>query len=230
MRQIRKEASFKVATSLLCLAFTGLYSLLTSGCSAAKYDVIGFPESSPRLPLKTYEMKQRLWTLGDQFVIKDESQRPVFFVKGEAFSVGDKLSFRDADGNELAYIAQKVFSFRHAYKIYRDQSLLAKVMKKLVLFRNNYVVDVLGQDDYQVRGNFWNYEYIFIRGGRKVAEVSKKFFALSDTYGIAIAPWEDDVLILAAAVVIDQVSHDDPNDNFLHLVRHLSNHLHSSGN
>ena len=39
--------------------------------------------------------------------------------------------------------------------------------------------------------------------------VSKRFFSLSDTYGIDIAEGEDDVTLLAATVVIDLCCHGD---------------------
>ena len=43
--------------------------------------------------------------------------------------------------------------------------------------------------------------------------MSKKWFSLADTYAVDIEPGEDDVLILASAVVIDLVSHpDEKND------------------
>ena len=215
MCQIKKVTSVKLTAAVLCLAFAGLYPLLTTGCSTGRYNIDDLPPSPRGEPLKTYVLKQKIWTLGEKFVIKDETNTPVFHVKGKVFSIGDKLSFRDMDGNEVAYISQKVLSFRPQYKIYRDQELIAKVVKKLVLFRDSYIVDVPGPDDYKVYGNFGNYEYTFIRNGRKVAFVSKKYFSWSDTYGIAIVPGEDDILILATAVVIDMVSHDNHQDTII---------------
>ena len=47
------------------------------------------------------------------------------------------------------------------------------------------------------------------RQGREVARVSKAYFSWSDTYGIDIDDDEDDITILATAVVIDLVCHDD---------------------
>jgi uncharacterized protein YxjI len=41
-----------------------------------------------------------------------------------------------------------------------------------------------------------------------VAHVSKRWFRVRDTYGVEIEPGEDDVLILAATVAIDQMTHD----------------------
>jgi uncharacterized protein YkuJ len=54
-------------------------------------------------------------------------------------------------------------------------------------------------------------EYAFERSGRVVARVSKKWFSLADTYAVDIDEGQDDVLVLAAAVVIDLVSHPDEN-------------------
>ncbi|MCA9220512.1 MAG: hypothetical protein KDA71_09315, partial [Planctomycetales bacterium] len=63
--------------------------------------------------------------------------------------------------------------------------------------------------DFDAEGDFFDHEYRFTRNGRSVATVSKRFFSLSDTYGVEVAAGEDDVLILACAVVIDLCSHDD---------------------
>jgi uncharacterized protein YxjI len=43
--------------------------------------------------------------------------------------------------------------------------------------------------------------------------VSKKWLTFADTYAVDIDDGEDDVLILASAVVIDLVSHPDNKNN-----------------
>jgi hypothetical protein len=55
-----------------------------------------------------YMMKQKLFSWGDDFIIKDENGKDRFFVDGKAFSLGNQLSFQDMAGNELAYIRQKL--------------------------------------------------------------------------------------------------------------------------
>jgi uncharacterized protein YxjI len=90
---------------------------------------------------------------------------------------------------------------------------VAVVKKHLfTLFRAKFTVDVPGPDDLEAKGDFIDHDYTFERRGREVARVSKKWFRLSDTYGVDIDQGEDDVLILAAAVVIDLVSHPDKKD------------------
>jgi uncharacterized protein YxjI len=155
-------------------------------------------------------MKQKLISWGDDFYIRDAEDRDVFFVDGKAFSLGAQLSFQDLDGNELAFIRQKVFSWGPSYEIYRNGVLAAVVKKELFTFFNcKFTVDVEGPDDLQASGNFMDHEYAFERGGRTVATVSKQWFSWTDTYGVDIADGEDDVLILASTVVIDMACHPD---------------------
>jgi uncharacterized protein YxjI len=157
-----------------------------------------------------YVMKQKLFSWGDDFRIRNEAGADVFFVDGRAISLGDKLSFQDLNGNELAFIRQKLLSWGPTYEITRGDELLAVVKKHLfTLFRCKFTVDVPGPDDLEAQGSFMDMEYIFTRGGRTVAEVSKRWFSWSDTYGVDIWSGEDDVLILASAAVIDMICHDD---------------------
>ena len=157
-----------------------------------------------------YIMKQKLFSWGDKFRIQNEAGQDVFFVDGRAFSLGNKLSFEDMAGNELAFIQQKLLSWGPTYEISRSGQLAAIVKKQLFTFFNcRFTVDVPGPDDLEAQGNFLDMEYTFTRSNQTVAQVSKKWFSWSDTYGVDIADSQDDVLILASTVVIDMVCHAD---------------------
>jgi uncharacterized protein YxjI len=157
-----------------------------------------------------YVMKQKFWSWGDDFVIRDEQGRDAFHVDGRAFSWGDKLSFQDTSGNELAFIRQKLLAWGPTYEIEVHGRLVAVVKKKFfTLLRCKFTVDVPGPDDLEAQGNFFDHEYALERQGREVAQVSKRWFSWTDTYGVDIAAGEDDVLILATAVVIDMVCHQE---------------------
>jgi len=160
-----------------------------------------------------YVLRQKLFALGDDFHIRDDSGRDVFVVDGRAFSIAEKLSFRDMNGTELVFIREKLLSFGPAYELYRGGELAAVVKKKhFTLFRVKFSIDVPGPDDLEAQGDFLDHEYTFKRGGRKVAEVSKRWLSMTDTYSVDIAEGEDDVLILASAVVIDMICHEEPKD------------------
>ena len=157
-----------------------------------------------------YLMRERILSWGDDFTIKTADGRDAYHVDGKVFSFGDKLSFKDMRGQEVAVIDQQLLSLGSRYEIIRGGKTVAVVKKHLfTLFRARFTVDVPGPDDLEAQGNFLDHEYTFERGGRDVARVSKKWFSLADTYAIDIDDGEDDVLILASAVVIDLVSHPD---------------------
>ena len=86
---------------------------------------------------------------------------------------------------------------------------LALVHKALITpFRERWKVDVPDGDDLEVQGNIVDHEYEIDLDGRKVAEVSKKWFRVRDTYGVEIDPAQrDDVLLLAVTVAIDTMAH-----------------------
>jgi len=155
-----------------------------------------------------YVMKQKLFSWGDDFYIRDAAGSELFFVDGKAFSFGDHLSFQDMEGNELAYIKQKLRTWGPTYEIYRNGDLAAVVKKELFTFFNcRFSVDVPGPDDLEASGSFTDHEYSISRGGAQVAEVSKAWFSWTDTYGVDVADGEDDVLVLASTVVIDMACH-----------------------
>lgn len=156
-----------------------------------------------------YLMRQKFWAWGDDFVIKDEHGRDLYYVDGRAFSWGDKLSFQDSAKRELAFIRQKLLNWGPTYEIAVHGRVTAVVKKHLfTLLRCRFTVDVPGPDDLEATGSFLDHEYRLERHGQAVAEISKRWFRMTDTYGIDINSGEDDVLILATAVVIDLICHD----------------------
>ena len=157
-----------------------------------------------------YVMKQKLFSWGDDFTIKDESGNDRYYVDGKAFSLGDKASFQDMHGNELVRIEQKLLTIGKKYSISRGGTRVATVRKqRFTLFRDVFDIEDAAAGDLDATGDFIDHEYRFTRDGRTVAVVSKRFFSWTDTYGVDIAEGEDDVLLLATAVVIDMCSHDE---------------------
>ena len=157
-----------------------------------------------------FVMKEKILSWGDDFKICDESGRDAYYVDGKVFSFGDKLSFQDTAGNELVYIDQRLLNWGPTYELWRGAELLAVVKRQLFSFiHHRFTVDVPGPNDLEAEGDFLDHEYTFTRDGSVVATVSKRWFSWTDTYGIEIADGEDPVLVLASAVVVDMVCHDD---------------------
>lgn len=120
-------------------------------------------------------MKQKFFSLGGAFYIKNNLGQDVFSVEGAAFSFGHQLTFRDLSGNELAFIRQKLLSWGPAYEIFRDGQLFTVVRKELfTFFKHVFTVDVPGPDDLVAEGDLLGLEFTFSRDGRDEAVLRRK--------------------------------------------------------
>jgi uncharacterized protein YxjI len=157
-----------------------------------------------------YVMKQRLFTLTDDYDITDADGNAAYYVDGRLLTIGKKLSFQDMEQKELAFIEQKLLNWGPTFEITHDGELVAVVKKELfTFFHCVFHVDEPGHDALTAEGNFNDHEYVFTRAGRQVAAVSKQWFTFADTYGVEVEEGEDPVLILACTVVIDEACHGD---------------------
>ena len=156
-----------------------------------------------------YQMREKLASFGDDFWIENGAGRKVFKVDGKALRVRDTLKIKDMQGNEVAEIQEKLVAVRDTMDIARGGRTIATVKKALVTpLRGRFSVNVAGGPDMDVEGNILGHEFTFKQGGRQIAEVSMKWFRIRDTYGVDIQPGQDDALILAITVVIDQMVSD----------------------
>lgn len=159
--------------------------------------------------MQTLLMKQKIFAIGDDYVVKDADGRERFQVDGKVFTLRDTLAILDPEGTELARITRRILAWGPTYEIAQRGELVAVVKKELfTFFRCCFTVDVPGPDDLEAKGDFLDYEYDFERDGRRVASVSKRFFSFRDTYGIRFEDEQDALLLLAATVVIDQCCHE----------------------
>ena len=92
-----------------------------------------------------YLMREKLLAFGDDYVIRDDAERERFFVDGRAFSIGDKLSFQDMRGRELAFIKQKLLAWGPTYEIWREGELVAE-QHVAMADRDHVVVEHAGID------------------------------------------------------------------------------------
>jgi uncharacterized protein YxjI len=154
-----------------------------------------------------YAIKQKIFSFGDSFTIRDEAGNDCYTVKGKVFALGDKLRIYDMDGRELVYIEQKLFRFLPEYSIFYNGQLYATVKKEFTFFKPRFQIHST-MAEYTAEGNLWGMDFSILKNGKLAALVSKKWFAWSDTYGVEISDSEDPVFILALVIVLDQVLHD----------------------
>jgi uncharacterized protein YxjI len=158
-----------------------------------------------------YRMRQKLASIGDDYWIENDRRERVYKVDGKALRLRKTLRFEDANGRELVKIQERMLHIRDTMEIEDpDGNSVATVKKALISpLRNRWTVKVANGPDLEVRGNIVDHEYTIGDGGSSVAEVSKKWFRVADTYGVEVAPGQDPVLILAVTAVLDSTAHEE---------------------
>ena len=156
-----------------------------------------------------YQLREKLFAIGDDYWIETEDSRRAFKVNGKAMRIRETFLLEAPSGEELFKIQEKKLSIRDKMEIERDGETVATVKKALISpLRDRFTIDLERGAELNVKGNIVDHEYEIERDGEKIAEVSKRWFRVRDTYGIEIAEGENDALILAATVCIDEMSHD----------------------
>jgi uncharacterized protein YxjI len=154
-----------------------------------------------------YRMREKLFAIGDDFWIENEVGDRAFKVDGKALRLRETLVLEDPSGAELYTVQEKKLHIRDTMDIERGGQAVARVKKALITpLRDRFSIEVEGAEDMEAKGNIVDHEYKIERGGAKVAEVSKRWFRIRDTYGIEIEPGQEDALILAVTVCIDQMA------------------------
>jgi uncharacterized protein YxjI len=154
-----------------------------------------------------YRMREKLFAIGDDFWVEDEAGERAFKVDGKALRIRKTLVLEDPSGGELYTIQEKKLHIRDTMDVERGGETVARVKKALITpLRERFSIEVEGGEDMEAKGNIVDHEYKIERGGEPVAEVSKRWFRVRDTYGIEIGPGQDDALILAVTVCIDQMT------------------------
>ena len=154
---------------------------------------------------RKFQMRAKALSIGDDYWIEDEAGNKVFKVNGKAARVRDTWVLEDARGQEVAQIREKKLTIRDKIKI-EFGGREATVKKELISFRDKFQVDVEDGPDLEVKGKIGDHEYKIERDGHKLAEISKKWFRIRDTYGVEVENEVDSILVLCITVAVDALS------------------------
>jgi uncharacterized protein YxjI len=111
-----------------------------------------------------YQVREKLFSIGEDFWVTDSQGNQVFLVDGKALRLRETFELKDRSG-----------------------AVVATVRKKLLAIRDS----------------------MDMSGGTVIAQISRSWFRIRDTYGVDVAPGQDDALILAVAVCLDRIHHDE---------------------
>jgi len=160
--------------------------------------------------MPTYRVREKMLSIGDDMWIENDAGERVFKLNGKALRVRRTMVFEDTEGRELCKIQGRVLRVRDSMEIEDPDGKRIAMIKKAVIspLRERWVVDRPDAPDLKVQGRVLDHEYKIEEDGHKIAEVSKRWFRVRDTYGVEIAPGQNDILVLAVTAAIDAMTSD----------------------
>jgi uncharacterized protein YxjI len=154
-----------------------------------------------------YRMREKLFSIGDDFWIELEDGQKAFKVDGKALRIRKTFVLETSAGEELLTIQEKKLHVRDTMAIERGGETVATIKKALVSpLRDRYVIKLSEGGELSAKGNIVDHEYEIERDGRKIAEISKRWFRVRETYGVEIAPGHDEIVVLAVTVAVDAMA------------------------
>ena len=151
--------------------------------------------------MKLY-IQQKVFSWRDKFFVKDGHGQDKYYVESEMFTWGKKLHVYDMNQQEVAYIEQKVTLMFGEFHVFQSGQETAVIRQKFSWFRPKYEIDGL---DWAISGSVFLHDYEITQNGTPVATISKDVMTWGDSYELDIADPKDEVMALAAVLVIDCV-------------------------
>ena len=152
-------------------------------------------------------LKEKVFSLKEAFTVMNEAGDPVYEVSGKLLSVGHKLTVSDMDGQEVAYIHQKVLSLVPKYFIEVAGQEEVELKGHITLLKPHYTLEA-PDEKWEIRGDFTAHEYEMKRGRDVVASVAKQWFSWGDTYLLDVPDDADALPALGVMLAIDCIESD----------------------
>jgi uncharacterized protein YxjI len=156
-----------------------------------------------------YHLRQRLMAVGDDYWVQDAAGQRVYRIDGKVARLRKTLLMELPDGRELYKLKEHVINVRDTMAIEGRDGTVALVKHALINpIRERFSVHLEKDgDEWDVHGNVVDHEYQVTGPAGRIGEVSKKWLRVADTYSVEVEPGQDDALVIAVAIVIDEMAH-----------------------
>ena len=159
--------------------------------------------------MKLY-IREKVFSWGDKFTVKDACGNDKYIVQGEVFSFGKKLHVYDRNGREVAFIKQEVWSWLPKYYVFCNDRQVAEIKKEFTLFFQKYSIAGLR---WEINGSFMAHDYEITQGGSTIVRISKEWMTWGDSYELDIANPTDELVALAVVLTIDCVNESNSSSS-----------------
>ncbi|MDQ0222152.1 LURP-one-related/scramblase family protein [Streptococcus moroccensis] len=155
---------------------------------------------------RQFEIKQKMWSLGGKFTIKDESGKPAYEVKGSFLQIPKTFTLSDMSGNLISQIEKKMLTFLPQFTVSLSNGQSFVLKKQFTWFKPRYSLSGLNMT---VQGDWWDMNFTLSQKGRKIAEINQAWLAMTSTYQVTVLDDAYADLVISLVVAIDYVKEQE---------------------
>jgi len=160
------------------------------------------------LPGRRYLVRARPAPVTVDCPIEDEEGELAFSVDERAVREGDALVLGDPFGRELHRVPGERLYLGESVEIEGAGGGLAALVRatRVRTVRGRWTATGPGWESLELRGSVPDDVYVMAAGETRAAEISKRWFRLKNTNGVAMPPGEDGGLLIMIAVAADPMA------------------------
>ncbi len=159
--------------------------------------------------MHTLYMKEKAFSLRGRFSIQDEAGHEAYHIEGSFMKLPKSFSVTNRDGEEVAEITKKTFSFRPVFYVEAaGQSF--EIIKEFTFFKDRYTIN---SDQFEVTGDWWDVDFEVLQQGKRIGRVQKKWISWTDQYIIEVEDEAMEELLIALVVAIDCVKAEESSNS-----------------
>lgn len=160
--------------------------------------------------MKYVYLKQKVFSIRDEFKVYDEAQNVLYEAKGKLFALNSRRDvYKGGETNPIYTMKQKLFAFAPTYFLFdKNDQQVAKMAQQLWTFFGTKFHLIIKEKKYEISGDFFGYNFAIKDEAGVVVQINKKFLSWGDTYQLAIDDGFDEALAVSVVLMIDDFIDD----------------------
>ncbi len=128
-----------------------------------------------------YQVREKLFALGEDNDILNENGQPVLKVDGKVLSIHGLMLVNDLTGAEVGRVSRKLVALRATYEIALASGITAELHQRFTgPFHPKWNFSVSGGEEMEMSGNFSGHDFTLTANGQTIASVSKAWISLAE--------------------------------------------------
>lgn len=149
--------------------------------------------------MKLY-IKQKVFTIGESFTVRNEFNEDVYWVKGSFMRIPKKFTITDQSGKKVATIERQMLKIMAHYKITIEGQPSVVIKRNFTMFKQKFQIE---GTNWKLKGDYMSHNYSIVDGKAPVMSLRKHWFTWGDSYELNILDEKHQLLALCVAIVVD---------------------------